>query len=163
MDSKANRVSFLKQIKMQLKNISDEDIEQGIVQYFQNKLNKKNTNNVVSNYLSMFDFPYEVEYVIEFFEMLVNKETANENGIVFTPKYIAEYIVEKTLSDLLYWKEDIVILDSGCGCGIFLVAAAKYIHKRFSVPINQILKKNIYVFDIDKKNIIRCKIVLSML
>ncbi len=163
MDSKANRVSFLKQIKMQLKNISDEDIEQGIVQYFQNKLNKKNTNNVVSNYLSMFDFPYEVEYVIEFFEMLVNKETANENGIVFTPKYIAEYIVEKTLSDLLYWKEDIVILDSGCGCGIFLVAAAKYIHKRFSVPINQILKKNIYGFDIDKNNIRRCKIVLSML
>ena len=49
------------------------------------------------------------------FEALVDDCEKRENGVVFTPCYIVEYILENTLNEQL--AEDSVIIDPACGSG----------------------------------------------
>lgn len=108
-------------------------------------------------------FPSEIELLIEFFEALLDKGNINENGIVFTPKYITNYIDSQVMNELEEYSGDISIIDPGCGCGIFLVSAIEYLHAKFEVPIVDIINNNIYGIDLDEDNVRRCKIILNLL
>ena len=107
-------------------------------------------------------FPSEIEVLIEFFEALLDKGNINENGIVFTPKYITNYIDSQVMNELEEYSGDISIIDPGCGCGIFLVSAIEYLHAKFEVPIVDIINNNIYGIDLDEDNVRRCKIILNL-
>lgn len=107
------------------------------------------------------DFSINIEFIIEFFEALLEKENIAENGIVFTPKYIADYMNDCVLTGVNC--DDVKMLDPGCGCGIFLVSAAEEIKKKSGKSISEILSSNIYGLDIDLDNVRRCKIVLNLL
>ena len=52
------------------------------------------------------------------FEALLEDEDITENGIVFTPQYIASYICDEVFSEINEWSSDYKIIDPGCGCGI---------------------------------------------
>lgn len=107
------------------------------------------------------DFPVEVEFIIDFFEALLERKNIEQNGIVFTPKYIADYINEGVLKNMDY--TNIKIIDPGCGCGIFLVSAVEILRKKSGKSIVEILRNNIFGMDIDADNLRRCKIVLNLL
>lgn len=166
---KSERITYFKQLLKNLANYDDTTIENGVMAYCLNQIGVDEhsfgfTGSLgVENVLKANNFPFDLEIIIEFFEMMLDKNTVDENGIVFTPKYIADYIVKSTFENLEEWDDSISIIDPGCGCGIFLVAAAEYVHTKFNVPMKTILEKNIYGMDIEPDNARRCKLVLQLL
>lgn len=58
-----------------------------------------------------------------------------ENGVVFTPCYIVEYILENTLDDQL--ADDSIIIDPACGSGAFLVLAAEKLSQKLNKSISE--------------------------
>ena len=64
--------------------------------------------------------PLDIELFIEFFEALLEKDNITENGIVFTPRYISDYITTSVIKNASVQTK---VIDPGCGCGIFLVSA----------------------------------------
>ncbi len=161
---------------LQTKCYSKLEIEASLIDYILAKINynkeelinsefKEFTNFSNKEIIKIFEinrFPIEIEVIIDFFEALLEQENIIENGIVFTPMYIAEYISENVLKNQVTYNKNIKILDPGCGCGIFLVAAINYIRKNFNIEIRDIINNNIYGFDLDENNVRRCKIVLRI-
>lgn len=94
-----------------------------------------------------------------FFEELLSEKEKNENGIVFTPLYICDYIVKHTIKK---FNDDTKIIDPSCGCGIFIISTLNYLKKKTNKKIIDILENNMYGIDITEKNIERTKILLSL-
>lgn len=143
------------------------EIEEGLIEYIREQVksdidvdNKEN----IEIYKTLLDdnFPIDIEYIIEFFEYLLDKDQKNENGIVFTPKYISDFIVQDSLNDIENWSSNIKIIDPGCGCGIFLISAIEYIHKKYNIDINTIIENNIYGIDIMEENARRCQLAIEL-
>lgn len=143
------------------------EIEQVLIEYIRKQVK---SDTVVDNkenieiYKILLDenFPIDIEYIIEFFEYLLDKDQKNENGIVFTPKYISDFIVKDNLKGIKNWNSNIKIIDPGCGCGIFLISAIEYIHKEYNIDINTIIENNIYGIDIMEENARRCKLAIEL-
>jgi len=173
---KNNRLQYFKSIENKLTPFSKNDIENGITAYFVEKLGYKIINNlpkrvntivlsakhIVTDVFVETNFPLDLEIFIEFLEYLIADEDKAEKGIVFTPKYIADYIVKDTLSNIDTWNDDYKIIDPSCGCGIFIISAIEYIHKRFDVDIITLINNNIFGIDILEKNVAHCELVLEL-
>lgn len=167
--NREQKVWYFRELKKHFNGYSDIEVENGIMFYCLSKFgshadeyrSKKSEN--IAWILESFKFPVDIEYIVDFFESLVDKDAANEKGIVFTPKIIADYIVEKTLQNLGNSASQITLIDPGCGSGIFLVAAAEYLYSHYSIPMHQIINQLIYGLDIDENNVRRCKLVLRLL
>lgn len=103
-----------------------------------------------------------IELLIEFFEALLEKDRVAENGIVFTPRYIADYIARTTIPAAL--PEDALpsVIDPGCGCGIFLVSAAEVLHRKLPLSYVDIFNRCVCGVDIDPDNVRRCKMILRL-
>lgn len=145
-----------------VKGIDETEVEQNVIAAYLNEPPKE-SSNLVREMLEKLDVELDVETLTYLFEALLEKEYVSENGIVFTPQYIATYICKGVLDHVEKWDEHIKIIDPGCGCGIFLIAAILYIHDRFDVPVSFIIKNNIYGIDITEKNVRRCKMILQAL
>nr|MDD5837575.1 N-6 DNA methylase [Eubacteriales bacterium] len=129
-----------------------------LIEYYE-KLNKqiflsdkyRNTMKYVN--LDLFhefekiNFPIDIEIIIDLFELLVDKEIKTENGVVFTPKYISDYISKNTIEE----KQKCSIIDPSCGCGIFLISAAEHLHKHTNMSYVEIFNDCIYGIDIDSR------------
>lgn len=77
----------------------------------------------------------------------MNQKTKKQNGVVFTPKWIADFMVKEILSSRkITGKEK--ILDAGCGEGIFSVIAAERFAKLSGKPMHKVIEENIYFIDI---------------
>ena len=116
----------------------------------------------LESYLDRMGFPIDIEFIIEFFEALLEKDNVIENGIVFTPKYISDYICKSIYENDMLYSHDINIIDPGCGCGIFLASAVEAMHKKYDISYCEILNNNIYGLELDADNARRCKIVLNL-
>lgn len=106
---------------------------------------------------------FELEDLIEFFELVISPAEKEVNGAVYTPLYIREFIVKNTLN--AFSNEDLMNLkigDLSCGCGGFFITAALYINKRTNTPINEIIL-NFYGVDIAAYSIERTQIILNLL
>lgn len=106
---------------------------------------------------------FEIEDLIEFFELVISPAEKEVNGAVYTPLYIREFIVRTTLST--FSNEDLLNLkigDLSCGCGGFFITAALYIHQKTNTPINDIIL-NFYGVDIAAYSIERTQIILNLL
>lgn len=164
---KSNRIKDYRSIIQKLEKFEMDEIENGIFEYAlhpeQNFLIGSEKAEQVAYELSTSGFSGTIESVIELFEFLLENQETTENGIVFTPKYIADYIVQNLFSDLMVWDDTITIIDPGCGCGIFLVSAIEYIHERFQISIKKLLRDHIFGIDINKDNVRRCKLVMRLL
>lgn len=168
-----NLQSIAKAIAL-VKDYSNVTIEATVIKYVCTKMGREffyneefsNLENAEdSNLLSMLNnisFPVDIEFLIEFFEALLEKENVTENGIVFTPKYIADYINNCVMLHIGEYCADLKFIDPGCGCGIFLVSAAELIKNKFKKSLVEILNSNIFGIDIDRDNVRRCKIVLNL-
>ena len=143
------------------------EIEQGLIEYIRKQVKTDiafdNKDNIeIYKILLDENFPVDIEYLIEFFEYLLDKDQKNENGIVFTPKYISDFIVKDSLNGIKNWSSNIKIIDPGCGCGIFLISAIEYIHKKYNIDINTIIENNIYGIDIMEENARRCQLAIEL-
>ena len=175
-DSKFFISDYFQNLSDYLQSYSNQEIEDSLLQYLINvkkvcssllnnelKERIKRSNDIIVNILLKHNFPTSLEVVIEFFEFLTDRKLKNENGMVFTPKYISDFIVQDSLGDIKKYDKDIKIIDPACGCGIFLFSVIEYLHRRFDINIPSIIENNIYGVDIIDDNISRCKLVLSLL
>ena len=164
---KSNRIKDYRSIIQKLEKFEMDEIENGIFEYALHPEQKFLTHfekvEQIAYELSTSGFSGTIESVIELFELLLEDQETTENGIVFTPKYIADYIVQNLFSDLMVWDDTITIIDPGCGCGIFLVSAIEYIHEKFQISIQKLLSDHIFGIDINKDNVRRCKMVMRLL
>ncbi len=115
--------------------------------------------------VEMFDsasFPVDIEVVVDFLECLVDQDKVAENGIIFTPMYISDYIVSSAFSDVGGYSESMKIIDPGCGCGIFLISAVKYLSQTYKLPVKTIVENNVFGIDLDFDNVRRCKIAILL-
>ena len=161
------RILYFEKICNKLVEKDIKKIEETLIEYIKIRLgtNKLENTSIDMEIYDIFikeDFPVDIEYIIEFFEYLLDKDKKNENGIVFTPKYISDFIVKDSLKSLEEWNKNIKIIDPGCGCGIFLISAIEYIHNRFNVDIQEIIEESIYGIDIMEDNIRRCKYAIEL-
>lgn len=110
----------------------------------------------------LYNFPVDIEFIVQFFENLLSEENVTVNGIVFTPLYIAEFINIQA-AEKGYIQKHSKIIDPGCGCGIFLIASALYLRSKFGKSFAEIYQQNLYGIDILAENVLRSKIVFSIL
>lgn len=156
------------------KKYSSVEIESSVVAYFMEASGNEfcyndnfsylegKANEELIKYYKNILFPINLEFLIEFFESLLAEENINENGIVFTPKYIADYISVKAIENHKV-TEDFRVIDPGCGCGIFLISFAEEMHKLTGKTYKEIVSNNVFGFEIDEDNARRCEIVLNLL
>lgn len=153
----------------ELKESSYEDIECGVMHYcltnygHSNNSYNSSTSQEIYEVLSKNSFPIEIEAIIQFFESMVDKKNKSENGIVFTPKYISNYITELTIAKITKYDSSIKIIVPGCGCGIFILSAIEKIISKFKVNVDTVIENNIFGIDIDKDNVRRCKLILKLI
>lgn len=165
---KAERIFKYNAIKEALSPYSEADIERGIVNYVLASNHHARIGDLngeagaVEKVLTQADFPNDIETIIELFELLLEQDTKNENGIVFTPKYIADYIVEQVLAEVDGTDTSFSILDPACGCGSFLVSALEYLHAKLDLSIHDLLPF-VHGADIKESNVRRCRLVLGLL
>lgn len=168
------KMKILNKVVQISKEYSRYEIESSVIEYISEKCGQDFYYNeqlaeiegyADKNLITQFEclgFPIDLEFIVEFFESLLETENINENGIVFTPRYIADYIVRKSIESHSL-SENVKAIDPGCGCGIFLIAFADYIHKKTGKAYKEIINQNIYGFEIDSDNARRCVIVLNLL
>lgn len=157
-----------------VKGYTDETIEASVIEYISQESAVKFTyEGELERFQGKADmalvgrfkekkFPLSVEFVIEFFEALLDQDNVTENGIIFTPQYIANYIFDMATKEYDFSCLP-KIIDPGCGCGIFLVASAIRLHTITGNTFNEILKESIFGLELDEDNARRCKIVLNLL
>src|SRR3989344_1513360 len=79
-----------------------------------------------------------------------------QNGVVFTPEWIADFMVEEVLNDQKITGQE-KILDAGCGEGVFTIVAAEKFAKLSGKSIEKVIEENIYFIDISKSYIEKTK------
>lgn len=95
------------------------------------------------------------------FEALVDDCEKRENGVVFTPCYIVEYILNNTLNEEL--SDDSIIIDPACGSGAFLVLAAEKLSLKLNKSVTETISQNIFGIDLSEDNVRRTKVLLTLL
>lgn len=92
---------------------------------------------------------------------LANKTNDKKNeGVIYTPQYISDYIVEQ-----LNYDPSKTILEPSVGHGVFVFSLINYIEKNFKLNGEQLknwFEEKVFCFDINKKNIEDLKELLSI-
>ncbi len=117
--------------------------------------NFKVNQNIINNLgvLNILDLKTLESYL----EVLIPESDKKLNGAFFTPNNIVDFMIDEVSPN-----ENDKCLDPSCGCGAFLVGLIDYYKKKYNKTIKNIIKDNIYGFDILEYNIKRSKIILSL-
>lgn len=164
-----NKRIDLKSITSLLSLYDTRDIESGIVRYylksggvhdvkntFVQDVLSHDTNGDVYRLLSNLDIQLTVYDIVKIFESLICKEQAIQNGIVYTPREIVDYIVNNTVSN------EGTICDCSCGCGAFLLGALIRLKQISGKSAVNIIENNIFGVDVFDYSIRRTRIILSL-
>lgn len=148
---KTNKIKVLKNSFIKSFIITSENIDE------YEKLN--NFILVIKSEIPKFD----LEALIELFEFVISPSDRIINGAIYTPKYIREYITNRAFYSSKSNVNTIKIADISCGCGGFLLTAAKKIKKITKSSYKSIFENQIYGLDIQNYSTTRTKILLSVL
>ena len=112
---------------------------------------------------ALYDFNIiPVELISNIYEILLGKETRDKDNAFYTPNYLVEYILDRTVTKTLKEKSTFTILDPSCGSGVFLVDSYRRIiqenldEKLYcddDAVLKQLLTDNIYGIDINEEAI----------
>ena len=118
------------------------------------------------NQLSLFalyDFNIiPVELISNIYEILLGKKTRDKDNAFYTPNYLVEYILDRTVAKTLKEKSSFTVLDPSCGSGAFLVDSYRRIvqenlgenlYCEDDTILKQLLTDNIYGIDINEEAI----------
>ena len=86
----------------------------------------------------------------------MNAKIKKENGVVFTPEWVANFMIEEIINGQKI-RGDEKILDAGCGDGVFATIAAQKFSKLTGKNIEEVIEKNIYFADISDEHIEKTK------
>ena len=108
---------------------------------------------------NLYDFNIiPVELISNIYEILLGNEARNRDNAFFTPQYLVDYILDKTIVSHIKENETCKVLDPSCGSGIFLVNSYKLmVEKKLNgelftendTMLCEILTNNIYGIDIN--------------
>ena len=105
-----------------------------------------------------------LETLVKLFEFVISPADRVVTGAVYTPKKIREKILQRCLRDKVGEElRRLRIADISCGCGGFLMDAARYIHCHTGKSYADIFRENIYGIDVQEYSVERTKILLSLL
>jgi hypothetical protein len=117
-------------------------------------------------YFDVFDFSIiPVEVISGIYESLIDPETRDLQAAVYTPAFLAEYILNDTVDDFLKKQNvsECKIFEVAVGSGIFLVQSLRKMiekeiklngndnKKAFSEKIREIAKSNLFGVDINEE------------
>lgn len=102
-----------------------------------------------------------VELISEVYERFMGNEKQKNQSAYYTPSFLVDYILEKTVKQHLINNNSCKVFDPSCGSGIFLVESLRYIIEKFietngeinAEQLKELLTKNIYGVDIDESAI----------
>lgn len=166
--NRQERLTMFDKLKRKFVGYTNADVENGVMRYCLDTFGANSSSyesenaGQIAKLLTNHSMPTDFESIVELFEFLLDDETKTENGVVFTPQYIADYIVKTSFAHQ-EWCENKRIIDPGCGAGIFLVATIEYLHQRFGYEVDYLIEHNVYGIDIDPDNARRCVLVLTLL
>jgi len=86
----------------------------------------------------------------------MNAKIKKENGVVFTPEWVANFMIEEIINGQKI-RGDEKILDAGCGDGVFATIAAQKFSKLTGKNIEEVIEQNIYFADISDEHIEKTK------
>lgn len=101
-----------------------------------------------------------IELISNIYELLLGKERQDKDKAFYTPEYLADYIVNRTVGNYLLEEKECKVLDPSCGSGIFLVKSLQKILERNAEKngflqdkdkINALIKENIYGVDYNEE------------
>ena len=144
------------------KNIINEDIIENefILKYL------TYTSEAVMAYLEIEFDEFPLIVLVNIFELMLERNVVKNNGIVFTPIYIVDHIIDNTIFNITNSNKNfkkIKILDPASGSGIFLIRIIEKIYEFTNFPIEDIIQNNIFGIEINKSNLIRSKLAINMI
>ncbi|MEY8516816.1 N-6 DNA methylase [Lachnospiraceae bacterium 29-84] len=166
--------TFINKMQKKFSKIDVQDIEITLIRYYINtkRLNTKQSSIVnqfmqkhksrnaqLEEYISMNASISGIDELITAFELLINSKDKKNNGMIYTPVKIKDYIVKNVIIS----KEIPSVVDPACGCGSFLITAARWMHKKYNISYSEIFKKNIIGFDVDEHSIEKAKLLFELL
>ncbi len=101
-----------------------------------------------------------IDLISNIYEILLGKEKQDKDKAFYTPEYLVDYIVNRTVGKYLVNKNECKVLDPSCGSGIFLVKSLQKILERNADSdgfiqdkdrINALVKENIYGIDYNEE------------
>lgn len=110
------------------------------------------------------DIEIGLEELISLFEFVISPSDREVTGAVYTPMAIRSRIISRCLGSIpVCTLAESRVADISCGCGGFLMDAARYIHQYTGKPYAEIYRNNIFGIDIEDYAIERTKILLTLL
>lgn len=109
------------------------------------------------------DVVFDFESLIKLFEYVISPPDRVVTGAVYTPAFIRKRIIDEFLSLGTEIDPLIKICDPACGCGSFLISAAKRIKALTGKQYKHIFQENIYGIDIQAYSVRRSKLLLALL
>lgn len=101
-----------------------------------------------------------IELISNIYEILLGKEKQDNDKAFYTPEYLVDYIVNRTVGRYLMNEDECKVLDPSCGSGVFLVKSLQKILERNAEKngflqdkekINTLIKENIYGVDYNEE------------
>jgi adenine-specific DNA-methyltransferase len=86
----------------------------------------------------------------------MNAETKKQNGVVFTPEWVVDFMIDEVLNGQKIVGDE-KILDAGCGEGVFTIITAEKFSKLSGKKIEKVIEENIYFADISEEYIEKTK------
>ena len=121
-------------------------------------------NEVEKRIASEYGEKISLETLVKLFEFVISPADRVVTGAVYTPERIREKILLRCLGDKdVEELRRLRIADISCGCGGFLMDAARYIHCYTGKSYADIYHENIYGIDVQEYSVDRTKILLSLL
>lgn len=68
-----------------------------------------------------------IELISNIYEILLGKEKQNKDKAFYTPEYLVDYMVQRTVGKELVNNKECTVFDPSCGSGIFLVKSLRRI------------------------------------
>ena len=98
--------------------------------------------------------------VIDLFETIVSDSKKKTYGIVYTPRYIQELIINSAFAP---GKDIPVICDPSSGCGAFLLSAAKWLNSAYNISISQALNEHVVGIELSPNAVRQTFLLLDLL
>ncbi|TFI77057.1 Eco57I restriction-modification methylase domain-containing protein, partial [Carnobacterium divergens] len=118
------------------------------------------SNVEIRNFVEETNSYYSLKKIEEILYASLSVQSKKENGIVYTPSLISDFIVGETLINV---NEESYICDFSCGCGEFLLSTLKYVNQVMpSVSLIDFVEKNLFGIDILPDHVYWSKIIISL-
>lgn len=114
--------------------------------YLENFVNSTIPNEELLLKLNSCDF--SIVDIQNLFEASIDSLEKKENGVVYTPEYIVDYIIDNTID--LDGIENMIVVDPACGCGAFLTGLIGKLSHIESVDLCDFISNNLFGFDLNE-------------